>query len=156
MLGANQTARQMVPLLQPDAHRSATPLHCSALFAMVFEMLFDAANQSTRRYGTGAALNIPLPSGICLHALLQQADQIHQPTGAVRRAAEASRSLRKAETALIRQAMEEPRGSVLKAAHAGRQPRHGLPPHRQPARLRHHALKRATSAPLRRHLTTDL
>ena len=140
VLGANQAARQMVPLLQPDAHRSATPLHCSALFAMAFEMLFDAANQSTRRYGTGAALDIPLPSGICLHAVVQQADQIHQPTGAVRRAAEASRSLREVETALIRQAMVESRGNVLEAARAlgvsratvyrriGRQPGSGSTP----------------------------
>ena len=118
VLGANQAARQMVPLLQPDAHRSATPLHCSELFAMAFEMLFDAADQSMRRQGTGAALDIPLWSGMRLHAVVQQADQMHQPIGAVCRAAEASRSLREVETALIRQAMVASRGSVLKAARA--------------------------------------
>ena len=118
VLGANQAARQMVPLLQPDAHRGATPLHCSELFAMAFEMLFDAADQSTRRHSTGTVLDVPLWSGIRLHAVVQQADQIHQPIGAVCRAAEASRSLRDVETALIRQAMVTSRGSVLKAARA--------------------------------------
>ena len=108
----------MVPLLQPDAHRGATPLHCSELFAMAFEMLFDAADQSTRRHGAGTVLDVPLWSGIRLHAVVQQADQIHQPIGAVCRAAEASRSLRDVETALIRQAMVTSRGSVLKAARA--------------------------------------
>ena len=67
---------------------------------------------------TGAALDIPLWSGMRLHAVVQQADQMHQPIGAVCRAADASRSLREVETALIRQAMVASRGSVLKAARA--------------------------------------
>ena len=62
--GANQTARQMVPQLGRPA---GTPLHCSDLFAMAFEMLFDAAQLPDS--GWASAMEVPLWSGLRLQAL---------------------------------------------------------------------------------------
>ena len=112
VLGANQAARQMVPQLQHITTQGSTPLHCSDLFAMAFEMLFDAAKRPT------PALEVPLWSGLRLHAVAQQAGQLQHPLAAVGPAREAPRRLKEVETALIRQAVVEARGNVLKAARA--------------------------------------
>ena len=115
VLGANQTARQMVPQLQHMASLGSSPLHCSSLFAMAFEMLFDAARQPT---GSPApVLDVPLWSGLRLHGVVQQAAQLHQPIGAMDKS-NAPRPLKEVETALIRQAVLDARGNVLKAARA--------------------------------------
>lgn len=112
VLGANQAARQMVPQLQHITTQGSTPLHCSDLFAMAFEMLFDAAKRPT------PALEVPLWSGLRLHAVAQQAGQLQHTLAAVGPAREAPRRLKEVETALIRQAVVEARGNVLKAARA--------------------------------------
>ena len=62
--GANQVARQMLPQL---GLTSAAPLHCSDLFAMAFEMLFDAAKLPG--HGRASAMEVPLWSGLRLQAL---------------------------------------------------------------------------------------
>ena len=115
VLGANQAARQMVPPLQRMASAGSAPLHGSDLFAMAFEMLFDAARAPT---GSPApVLDVPLWSGLHLHAVVQQAGHLHQPIGALS-PAEPPRPLKDVETALIRQAVVDARGNVLKAARA--------------------------------------
>lgn len=114
--GANQMARKMVPQL---GVRAATPQHCSDLFAMAFEMLFDAAMHPA---GTAnAALEIPLWTGLRLHALAMPMRHAEAATS-MRRPARADTStqqpLKDIETALIRQAVEDARGNVQKAAKA--------------------------------------
>jgi transcriptional regulator of acetoin/glycerol metabolism len=115
VLGANQTARQMVPQLQPSAGTDGRPLHSSELFAMAFDRLFDAARASTGH--ATHLLEVPLWSGLRLQAVAQQAGQLHQPIGAIR-TAETPRPLKEVETALIRQAMLQAHGNVMKAARA--------------------------------------
>ena len=112
VLGANQAARQLVPQLQHHVRPGSSPLHCSDLFAMAFEMLFDAAKRST------PALEVPLWSGLRLHAAAQQAGQLHHPIAAVTPSSKAPRPLKEVETELIRQAVLDARGNVLKAARA--------------------------------------
>ena len=110
VLGANQAARQMVPPLQNHKRPDSTPLHCSDLFAMAFEMLFDAARRPT------PTLEVPLWSGLRLQAAAQYAGQAHHPLPAVARASASPRPLKEMETELIRQAVLDARGNVLKAA----------------------------------------
>ena len=114
VLGANQAARQMVPQLQNHARPGSTPLHCSDLFAMAFDMLFDAA----KRHSPSPALEVPLWSGLRLHAAAQQASQLHRPIAAIAPPSEGPRPLKEVETELIRQAVLDARGNVLKAARA--------------------------------------
>ena len=109
VLGANQAARQMVPQLQAHAHPGSAPLHSGDLFAMAFEILFDAAKRPT------PSLDVPLWSGLHLHAVVQQAGQLHHP---IAPANDARRPLKEVEIALIRQAVVDARGNVLKAARA--------------------------------------
>lgn len=115
VLGANQAARQMVPQLHRTANAGSTPLHGSDLFAMAFEMLFDAARQPAGR--PTPMLEVPLWSGLRLHAVALPAGQRDQPMGTIG-PAEAQRPLKEVETALIRQAVLDARGNVLKAARA--------------------------------------
>ena len=115
VLGANQVARQMVPQLQRAASTGSAPLHGSDLFAMAFEMLFDAAHPPAGR--PAPVLEVPLWSGLRLHAVAVRAGQLHQPLGAVG-PADTPRPLKDVETALIRQAVQDARGNVLKAARA--------------------------------------
>ena len=121
VLGANQAARQMVPQLQPMPIRGGPPLHGSDLFAMAFDILFDAARHAAGR--PGPALDLPLWSGLRLHAAVQPALHTHQPVTAISplspiRPSAPSKPLREVETALIRQAVLDARGNVLKAARA--------------------------------------
>ncbi|HSV34412.1 MAG TPA: helix-turn-helix domain-containing protein, partial [Ramlibacter sp.] len=99
---ANATAREMISQLN---HPGAGMLHCSDLFAMPWEMLFDAA-------GRGSAMEVPLWSGLTLQ--IQS-----RPSGAApSRPASAERRLplKDLETALIRRAVDEARGNVMQAA----------------------------------------
>jgi sigma-54 dependent transcriptional regulator, acetoin dehydrogenase operon transcriptional activator AcoR len=114
---ANQTARQMVPQL---AHASRTQLHCSDLFAMAFETLFDAARRQRTTYGSYAsALEVPLWTGLRLNALPVLAGQsplpARQPPDTT---AALQQPLKDVETALIRQAVLSARGNVMQAARA--------------------------------------
>ena len=113
--GANQAARQMVPQLGEPASLS---LHSSDLFAMAFEMLFDAALHpaSTGR----AVLEIPLWTGLRLHAIALPVSQAMAPA-TLRMPVSATATpqpLKDIETALIRRAVDDARGNVLKAARA--------------------------------------
>ena len=119
---ANQTAHVMVPQLQ-GRQRS---LHASDLFAMAFEMLFDAASRPER-----TAIEVPLWTGLRLHAKTFRKNYTNQ--GAERRTFGATTSsttsattltqrpaaappLKDIETALIRKAVDEARGNVQQAA----------------------------------------
>lgn len=104
----NATAREMV--WQLAAHRAPAATHCAELFAMPWEMLFDAAGRDT-------PMEAPLWSGLTVQLLARHAgDATPTPTPA---AALASRlPLRDLETSLIRRAVDEARGNVMQAARA--------------------------------------
>lgn len=114
LLGANQAARQMVPQLN---HHTGSRLHCSDLFAMAFEMLFDAARH---RDSPAVALEVPLWTGLRLHALplLTGSGKLPTPLRLSPTPASAPQPLKDIETALIRKAVDDARGNVLKAAKA--------------------------------------
>ena len=117
--GANQAARQMIPQLVPQLISLAnTPSHCTDLFAMAFEMLFDAARHS----GNGSAqavIEVPLWTGLRLHGMAMPMGRT-SPPAPLRLAAQNAepQGLRDIETALIRKAVDDARGNVLKAAKA--------------------------------------
>jgi transcriptional regulator of acetoin/glycerol metabolism len=112
--GANPAARQMVPALQGAG---AAAVHCSELFAMPYEMLFDAARSDATGYPQ--ALDVPLWSGLRLHALPLVRGQ-HATTGRLSgpAASPVGLPLKDVETALIRKAVNEAKGNVMKAARA--------------------------------------
>lgn len=112
--GANQAARQMLPQL---LHAAVAPLHCSELFAMAFEMLFDTARQQGSTF-TGA-LEVPLWTGLRLQAMpLLQGQSAASTRLQANSSAAATHSLKDVETALIRKAVDDAKGNVLKAARA--------------------------------------
>jgi transcriptional regulator of acetoin/glycerol metabolism len=98
--GANAAARQM--LHQPLA--AAAPLHCSELFALPPQMLFDAARRGD------AVLEVPLWSGLRVQARPQPARPAVPVAGSGRP------RLRDVEAELIRKAVEDARGNVAEAA----------------------------------------
>lgn len=110
--GSNPAARQMVAQLLSG---SPAPVHCSDLFAMPYEMLFDAAKRDTRGYPQ--AIEVPLWSGLRLHAL-----PLRQGSSPKRLAKKSPTPpqlpLKDVETALIRKAVSEAKGNVLQAAKA--------------------------------------
>lgn len=122
--GCNSAARQMLPAFRPVG---AT--HCSELFALPFEMLFDGAPHGTPTSQSGAgpsasqAIEVPLWSGLRLHVLAMRAGaaaparsstlHFHAPL-ATRGATQLP--LKDVETALIRKAVNEARGNVAMAA----------------------------------------
>ena len=117
VLGANQAARQMLPqlaLTAEPAHMSR--LHSSDLFAIAFEMLFDAARNAQR---TPSLLDVPLWTGLRLQAMpmLMTPGQQQSPLQLLATAV-APQTLKDIETALIRKAVDEARGNVVKAAKA--------------------------------------
>ena len=114
---ANQTARQMLPLLAPIgnavAAENASPLHHSSdLFAIKFEALFDAARANSHQ----PALDVPLWSGLRLNARALSAAEASIPTARTASRPEPHQPLKEIETALIRRAVDDARGNVLKAA----------------------------------------
>lgn len=113
VLGANPAARQMVPALQGGG---PAVVHCSELFAMPYEMLFDAAKSGT--LGDPQAIEVPLWSGLRLHALPLLRGQVALPGRLGHRAAAPALPLKDVETALIRKAVNEAKGNVMKAARA--------------------------------------
>lgn len=114
---ANQTARQMLPLLAPgftstSAGLAAAVHHSSDVFAIGFETLFDAA-------GTAAGqrvMDVPLWSGLRLNAVALRAANLSAQTAQVPLKAIARQPLKDIETALIRKAVDDARGNVLQAA----------------------------------------
>ena len=115
VVASNRAARDMVPQLHPHAGVHLPPPHAGELFALPFQMLFDAA-------GHGNAIDLPLWSGLHLQALSLPAGRPAPPTSATLRAPAAApagtgqRRLRDIETALIRRTVEETRGNVAEAA----------------------------------------
>ena len=109
---ANQMARLMIPQLLPQLLPQAQQ-HASDLFAMPPDMLFDAA----RGHCGKAALEVPLWTGLRLHALPILGGQVGASKPAQLAAPAAPPPpLKDIETALIRKAVEEARGNVQKAA----------------------------------------
>lgn len=102
---ANHTARQMVSQLNAPG---AGSVHCSELFAMPWETLFDGARQD-------AVVEVPLWSGLRLNAL-PVAPGRAGPVAA--RAVPARLPLKDLETELIRKAVHDARGNVMQAARA--------------------------------------
>ena len=121
--GANQTARQMVSSLS-DASRTGAndgggglaPVHSSELFAMPFEMLFDAAGRDA--YGEPAPMDVPLWSGLRLNAISQSKVQRANSASPSQWGALGGdyHSLRDVEIALIRKAVSQAKGNVMQAA----------------------------------------
>ncbi|MGH8848233.1 MAG: helix-turn-helix domain-containing protein, partial [Polaromonas sp.] len=110
--GANPAARQMVPALTVG---SPSAMHCSELFALPYDMLFDAAKNDTLGYPQ--AIDMPLWSGLRLHALALRQGRRAAPNRLGGRApATPPLPLKDIETALIRQAVSDARGNVMKAA----------------------------------------
>lgn len=115
VLGANQAARQMVPQLGlPPVLANMTRMHSSELFAIAFEMLFDAA---AVRHGAQQVLEVPLWTGLRLHAMPITMRQ-GNPQAALqfRTAGAPPQTLKDIETALIRKAVDDARGNVVQAA----------------------------------------
>lgn len=99
---SNDAARQMLPQL---ALRGA-PTHCGELFAQRCETWFDAA----RRSAAPAPMEVALWSGLRVHVLPQIAGEPLNVSPKV--------PLRDVELALIRKAVADARGNVVKAAQA--------------------------------------
>ena len=110
---ANQMARLMVPQLTTP---STETLHANDLFAMSFGMLFDAARKQSNK----AALDVPLWTGLRLHALPFMGAQTTstQSVQADTPRAAPPLPLKDIETALIRKAVDDARGNVMQAAKA--------------------------------------
>lgn len=112
--GANQTARQLVPQL---ATAIGPGLHCNDLFALPYQMLFDAARRHAA--APGGPMEVPLWTGLRLHALPllpgQSGPQVPRHPA---HPASTPRPLKELETELIRQAVDDARGNVMKAAKA--------------------------------------
>jgi transcriptional regulator of acetoin/glycerol metabolism len=98
----NATARQMISQL---ALPGAAAAHCSDLFAMPWEMLFDAS-------GRNSPMEVPLWSGLTLQVLAQTPGTPRVPSAVADRRV----PLKDLETALIRKAVDEARGNVMQAA----------------------------------------
>lgn len=114
LVGTNRTARQLVP--QPLRAPGSRP-HAGDLLALPWPLLFDAALQ--QRSGP-APMDMPLWSGLRLQGMALPARPAGQGSGLALAPAPAhaaaSAPLREAETALIRQAVQDARGNVAEAA----------------------------------------
>jgi sigma-54 dependent transcriptional regulator, acetoin dehydrogenase operon transcriptional activator AcoR len=109
---ANQMARMMVPQLLPQLAAGNSVQHASDLFAMSFDMLFDAARKQSNK----TALEVPLWTGLRLHALPVLSAQAGAQANAQLDTPVAAPQLKDIETALIRKAVDEARGNVQQAA----------------------------------------
>lgn len=110
VVGANMTARRMLPALQDPAHEHA---HASALFALPWPALFDLAAQ-------GSVAAVPLWSGLRVHIAATRHEPGTTKTFAARATATATAppTLQEMEAALIRRAMRDAGGRVAIAAQA--------------------------------------
>jgi sigma-54 dependent transcriptional regulator, acetoin dehydrogenase operon transcriptional activator AcoR len=102
---ANAVARQMVTGLQANGR-----VHATEVFGLPLHMLFDAARH-------GRVLDIPLWTGLHLHAVALHAEQegLHsryEPG----RTPDHSMGLKDMEASMIRQAVEQAKGNVAQAA----------------------------------------
>lgn len=106
VVAANTAARQMLAQLAQGLRQ---PIHCSELFAMPWELLFDAARRDR-------PLEVPMWSGLVLQVLAQSPGTSAAPAYPAGMARPLP--LRDVETALIRRAVDEARGNVQEAARA--------------------------------------
>ena len=123
VIGSNSAAREMLPplanLMAAEA-RQAHQVHCSDLFAMPWENLFDAATLGR------SALEVPLWSGLRLQALPLAPASPDRAAAAVPLRQGLNQgllqgrgaSLRDVEIALIRKAVDQAKGNVADAARA--------------------------------------
>ena len=109
--GANQTARQLVPQL---ATAIGPGPHCDDLFALPYQLLFDAARRN--KFGDAEPLEVPLWSGLRLHALAFTQGQTSPPTARTSNSADERMPLKDMEIRLIRKAVDDAKGNVMKAA----------------------------------------
>ena len=107
ILGANQTARFMVPQL---AQLIRVSMHASDLFAMPFSMLFDSSRRAH------AAIEVPLWSGLRLIALALRPENQRSNMHIRADSAHASHALRDVEAEMIKQAVDQARGNIAQAA----------------------------------------
>ena len=107
ILGANQTARFMVPQL---VQLSSSAIHASDLFAMPFSMLFDSSRRSH------AAIEVPLWSGLRLIALALRPENERTNMHIRTDSAHASHALRDVEAEMIKKAVDQARGNIAQAA----------------------------------------
>jgi sigma-54 dependent transcriptional regulator, acetoin dehydrogenase operon transcriptional activator AcoR len=107
ILGANQTARFMVPQL---AQLSDNAMHASDLFAMPFSMLFDSSRRSH------AAIEVPIWSGLRLIALALRPEKERTNRHIRTDSAHTSHALRDVEAEMIKQAVDQARGNIAQAA----------------------------------------
>ncbi len=108
--GTNRAAADMLNLVSLHP-----PVHCSEVFAVPTDSLFDAARAQR------SATELPLWSGLRLQVLVQGSaggQGGHGATGQRHAAAGHGVPLKDVETALIRKAVEEARGNVMEAARA--------------------------------------
>lgn len=101
VVAANSAARQM---LAPLAAPGPAPLHCTELFAMPWEMLFDAACRQ-------GPTEVPLWSGLVLQVMARASGAATPPPDLPK-----ALPLRDVQAALIRKAVDEARGNVMQAA----------------------------------------
>ena len=112
IVGANPTARQMLSL-SPATHGHA--VHASDVFASSWESLFDAANRRVKEQ------ELPLWSGLRLQSQAFRAGlsaPATQAAAAMPVQVTASKSLKDAQTDMIRDAVNQARGNVAEAARA--------------------------------------
>lgn len=115
----NRAARDMLPPLHRSGAAMAALPHAGELFALPFEMLFDASRRAA------GPIDVPLWSGLHVQLQAQPACTPNAPrmpnalTGPAPPAgalARGPRRLREIETALIRQTVDETGGNVTQAA----------------------------------------
>lgn len=115
----NRAARDMLPPLQRRGLAMPILPHAGELFALPFEMLFDASRRAS------GPIDVPMWSGLHVQLQAELAGPLGAPcsprplTGPVPPTsadARGPRRLREIETALIRQTVEETGGNVTEAA----------------------------------------
>lgn len=107
ILGANQTARLMLPQL---AQLNSFNMHASDLFAMPFTMLFDTSRRAH------VVIEVPLWSGLRLIALALRPENERTNMHIRTDSANASHALRDVEAKMIKQAVDQARGNIAQAA----------------------------------------
>ena len=111
--GANTAARHMLSVLGNSAQRL---MHCDDLFAISGDLLFDSAKRSSGLNTPG--IEVPLWSGLRVHALALPSGPNGRSPAKSERApkADSALPLKDVETAMIRQAVTDAKGNVMKAA----------------------------------------
>jgi sigma-54 dependent transcriptional regulator, acetoin dehydrogenase operon transcriptional activator AcoR len=107
ILGANQTARLMLPQL---AQLNSFNMHATDLFAMPFTMLFDTSRRAH------VVVEVPLWSGLRLIALALRPENERTSMHIRTEPGSSSHALRDVEAEMIKQAVDQARGNIAQAA----------------------------------------